>query len=154
MGVAKQYAQSPEVLKDVYVPATGTASVFAGTTAACHRVQHCRGGEPDDDHGDQHHGVARSIDRLGHRLGRDAHGAAVGHRQVCRECDATSINHQDGELATTISYNLAPGTSISQSQTAIAQAEADIHMPITVRGSSAGTATGLQPGRWPMSSRC
>ena len=54
-----------------------------------------------------------------------------------------AINHQDAELATTISFNLAPGASLSDATAAIKQAEADIHMPTNVRGSFQGTAKGF-----------
>ncbi|MDE2357779.1 MAG: efflux RND transporter permease subunit, partial [Betaproteobacteria bacterium] len=53
---------------------------------------------------------------------------------------ATSVNHQDTELATTISFNLAEGATLADASRAIAQAEADIGMPTTVRGAFAGTA--------------
>ncbi|MDE2210451.1 MAG: efflux RND transporter permease subunit [Betaproteobacteria bacterium] len=53
---------------------------------------------------------------------------------------ATSVNHQDTELATTISFNLAEGATLADASLAIAQAEADIGMPTTVRGAFAGTA--------------
>jgi multidrug efflux pump len=43
-------------------------------------------------------------------------------------------------LATTVSFNLADGKSLSDAKTAIAQAEADIGMPTNVRGSFQGTA--------------
>jgi multidrug efflux pump len=56
----------------------------------------------------------------------------------------SSVNHQDGELATTISFNLATGVSLSQGQAAVAQAEADIGMPINVRGSFQGQAKQAQ----------
>ncbi|MBS0333574.1 MAG: efflux RND transporter permease subunit, partial [Proteobacteria bacterium] len=52
----------------------------------------------------------------------------------------SSINHQDGELATTISFNLVDGKSLSDATAAIQQAEADIGMPTNVRGAFAGTA--------------
>ncbi|HEX4709373.1 efflux RND transporter permease subunit, partial [Phenylobacterium sp.] len=52
----------------------------------------------------------------------------------------TQVNHQDAELATTVSFNLATGASLSHAQAAIAQAEADIGMPNNVRGSFQGTA--------------
>jgi multidrug efflux pump len=54
-----------------------------------------------------------------------------------------AINHQDAELATTISFNQPDGASLSDAQAAIAQAEADIHMPTNVRGAFAGTAKGF-----------
>ncbi|HLZ73409.1 efflux RND transporter permease subunit [Phenylobacterium sp.] len=52
----------------------------------------------------------------------------------------SAINHQDGELATTISFNLVDGKSLSDATVAIQQAEADIGMPTNVRGAFAGTA--------------
>jgi multidrug efflux pump len=53
---------------------------------------------------------------------------------------ATSINHQDTELATTLSFNLADAATLDDAGHAITQAEADIGMPTTVRGAFAGTA--------------
>ena len=55
----------------------------------------------------------------------------------------SAINHQDAELATTVSFNLADGKSLSDATVAIQQAEADIHMPTNVRGSFQGTAKGF-----------
>ncbi|HWA61400.1 MAG TPA: efflux RND transporter permease subunit [Caulobacteraceae bacterium] len=52
----------------------------------------------------------------------------------------TSVNHQDAQPATTISFNLAPGKSLSDATAAIAQAQADIGMPANVHGSFQGTA--------------
>ena len=51
-----------------------------------------------------------------------------------------SINHQDQSIATTISFNLAPGKSLSDATAAVEQAAANIGMPPTVHGSFAGTA--------------
>jgi multidrug efflux pump len=144
MGVSKQLAQSPEVLKDVYVPATGTASVAAGTTASATASTAAAATS------------ATTTTATNITAARDpSTGAAIASavtRMVplsaistfAESATATSINHQDGELATTISYNLAPGTSLSQSQAQIAEAEASIGMPINVRGSFAGTAKAAQ----------
>ena len=57
---------------------------------------------------------------------------------------ATSVNHQDTELATTVSFNLAEGATLGDARAAIAQAEADIGMPTNVRGAFAGTALSAQ----------
>jgi multidrug efflux pump len=57
---------------------------------------------------------------------------------VAQAATPTSINHQNGELATTVSFNLAEGVSLSDAQAAIKQAEADIAMPTSVRGSFPG----------------
>jgi multidrug efflux pump len=54
------------------------------------------------------------------------------------------VNHQDTELATTVSFNLADGHTLSDAQATVAQAEADIGMPSNVRGSFQGTARSFQ----------
>jgi multidrug efflux pump len=59
---------------------------------------------------------------------------------VANHATPASVNHQDGELATTISFNLADGKSLSDAKVAITQAEADIGMPTNVRGGFQGTA--------------
>ena len=56
----------------------------------------------------------------------------------------TAVNHQDGQPATTISFNLAQGRSLSDATSAIAQAEASIGLPATVHGSFQGTAKVFQ----------
>jgi multidrug efflux pump len=56
----------------------------------------------------------------------------------------SSVNHQDGVLATTISFNLAPGVSLSQAQEQVRAAEAQIGMPTNVRGSFEGQAKQAQ----------
>ncbi|WP_292225461.1 efflux RND transporter permease subunit [Brevundimonas sp.] len=57
---------------------------------------------------------------------------------------ATSVNHQNGELATTVSFNLAEGVSLSQGQAIVNEAVASLGMPINVRGSFAGQAAQAQ----------
>ena len=64
--------------------------------------------------------------------------------KVVERAAPTSVNHQDGELATTISFNLDEGVSLGQAQAVIAQAEADIAMPINVRGGFQGAALSFQ----------
>jgi multidrug efflux pump len=54
------------------------------------------------------------------------------------------VNHQDAELATTISYNLNEGFTFSDAQAAVRQAEAEVGLPINVRGSFQGTARAAQ----------
>ena len=57
---------------------------------------------------------------------------------------AASISHEDGELSTTVSYNLADGFTLSDGEAAVRQAEAEIRLPSNVRGSFAGTARTAQ----------
>ena len=56
----------------------------------------------------------------------------------------TSVNHQDASVATTISFNLSPGHSLSDAVVAIHAAEGTIGMPSSVRGSFQGTAKVFQ----------
>ena len=50
------------------------------------------------------------------------------------------VNHQNTSVAATLSFNLAPGKSLSDAQRDVAQAVAAIGMPSNVIGSFAGTA--------------
>jgi multidrug efflux pump len=56
----------------------------------------------------------------------------------------TSVNHQDTQPATTISFNLAEGQSLSDATAAIAKAQASIGMPASVHGQYAGNALAFQ----------
>ncbi len=56
----------------------------------------------------------------------------------------TSVNHQDSQPATTISFNLPPGKSLSDATKAVEQAQASIGMPASIHGSFQGTAKVFQ----------
>ncbi|MES2263537.1 MAG: efflux RND transporter permease subunit [Pseudomonadota bacterium] len=118
MEVAPEYAMSPESLKDVQVSARGTGAGSSNNVAAAR---------------DASTGSALST----------AVTTMVPLTAIASFAESstpTSVNHQDGELATTVSYNLADGYTISDGQAALKQAEADIGMPNNVRGSFQGTA--------------
>ena len=51
-----------------------------------------------------------------------------------------SVNHQSGTPASTISFNLPVGVSLSEATAAINNAVAELGVPVSVRGSFAGTA--------------
>ena len=55
-----------------------------------------------------------------------------------------SVNHQGQFVATTVSFNLAPGASLGQASDAIARAMVGIGAPASIRGSFAGTAQTFQ----------
>ena len=124
MGVAQRYAQSPEALRDVYVPAraaAATASTPANPTAAR---------DPSS----------------GQALGASATTMVplMALARFDESSTPTSVNHQDGELATTVSFNLAEGANLEEGQAAVRQAEADIGNPTNVRGSFQCTARAAQ----------
>jgi multidrug efflux pump len=51
-----------------------------------------------------------------------------------------AVNHQAQSPATTLSFNLAPGASLSEATQAIQQARVDIGMPTSIHGGFAGSA--------------
>ncbi|MGH6971486.1 MAG: efflux RND transporter permease subunit, partial [Caulobacteraceae bacterium] len=63
----------------------------------------------------------------------------------------TRVNHQDTQPATTISFNLGDGVSLSDATAAVARAAASIGMPAAIHGKYAGTALTFQRSlaTWP-----
>ncbi|MDE2347747.1 MAG: efflux RND transporter permease subunit [Gammaproteobacteria bacterium] len=51
---------------------------------------------------------------------------------------ATSVNHQSGLVAVTISFNLPPGGTLSRAAAAIARTMRNLQMPANIRGNFAG----------------
>ena len=125
MEIAPRYRQSPESLKDIYVPARAAG---VGTTVSTLVNPALR---------DQSTGQALS-----------ATGSIMvplsAIAKFSENAKASSVNHQDGELATTVSYNLADSFTLQQGQDAVKQAEAEIGLPNNVRGSFEGTARTAQ----------
>jgi multidrug efflux pump len=173
MGVAQQYAQSPAALDDVYVPAkkgpsassgaTGSASTVgssgtgtsAGTSTGTSTSTSTPAGTTTAAGGSNaSSGVPASPANL--TAARDpSSGAALSTgattmvplsaiAKFAERSTPSSVNHQDGELATTISFNLAQGASLSDGQAAVRDAEAQIGMPVNVRGSFQGQAKQAQ----------
>ncbi|WFR78190.1 efflux RND transporter permease subunit [Janthinobacterium rivuli] len=140
MEVAPRYAQSPEALRSVYVPASNAAAVAASTTATSATTASTS--------------VAATTPNT--TAARDpSSGSALSttlttmvplssFSTFAESSTATSINHQGGELATTVSFNLADGYPLSDGQAAVAQAESEIGMPVNVRGSFQGSAKSAQ----------
>ncbi len=76
-----------------------------------------------------------------------AAGAVVPLSAIARWGPTTaplSVNHQGQFAASTVSFNLAPGISLSQATTAVADALARIGLPTGVHGSMQGTARAFQ----------
>jgi multidrug efflux pump len=132
MEVAPEYAQSPEALRDVYVPSKAAAADTAGDTSTT------SGGTNASTNNAQ--GQRDSSTGSALSTARSAMVPLSGIASFAESATPTSVNHQDGELATTISFNLAEGFTLSQAQEAVKQAEADIAMPNNVRGSFEGQA--------------
>ena len=131
MEAAPEFWQSPEILRSVYVTSTAaTSSTAQGSTAAAN-------------------GVAIAA-TAGASVGNPAMSSA-GRRVPLSDFshyEATStplaVNHQGLSAASTVSFNLPPGVSLSQATAAIDAGFARLGAPITVRGSFRGTAKAFQ----------
>ena len=132
MEVAPQYIRSPEALKDIYVPAKGPtlASSTAASSASVTNV--VNPAQRDQSTGQALSASATNMVPL----------SAIA--RFSENAKASSVNHQDGELSTTVSYNLADGFNMADGQAAVKQAEAEIALPNNVRGSFQGTARNAQ----------
>jgi multidrug efflux pump len=153
MGVAQRYIGSPDSLKDIYVPGKATASSTATSQSAQSGVASSTAAGTG----------SASTSPINASLRDQATGSAISSSartmvplsaiaKFSERPTASAVNHQDAELATTISYNLDEGTTLAQGQAAVKAAEASISMPINVRGSFQGTARAAQDsqGEQPM----
>ncbi len=169
MGVAPEFATGPEALAGVYVPynllaaaapatTTTTAGTAAGTGAAstattspattaagtADPLAAAASGQPVAVPGGSAGQAGAAA--TGSTLSTAARTMAPlsGFATFRERPAATSVNHQDGSPATTISFNLAPGKSLSDAQAAIAEASARVGLPASVIGNFAGTAQAFQ----------
>jgi multidrug efflux pump len=147
---APEYTQSPNALSDVYVPGTSLVN-SGGKVVATERAatpKTAAASAASEGSGASQSAVPVSPNpalrnaSTGNVLSNTAASlvplSAIA--SFVEQPTATSVNHQDTELATTLSFNLAEGSTLDDARAAIAQAEADIGMPTRVRGSFAGTA--------------
>ncbi|MGY8903573.1 MAG: efflux RND transporter permease subunit [Burkholderiales bacterium] len=143
MEVAPRYIRSPEALKDIYVPARGVAAASAGATGTA------ANGSTATVTVTASSGVVNPALR-DVSTGQVLSSAATvmvplsAIAKFSENSQAAAVSHEDGELSTTISYNLADGRSLSDGQAAVRQAEAEIGLPGNVRGSFAGSARDAQ----------
>jgi multidrug efflux pump len=141
---APAYTRGPNALADVYVAATRTVNsggqaVSVEATAATNAVTGSTTVPVSAN-------PALRTASTGNVLSNSA-TSLVPLTSVARFIEnaaATSVSHQDTELATTVSFNLAEGATLGDARAAIIQAEADIGMPTNVRGAFAGTALSAQ----------
>jgi multidrug efflux pump len=168
MEVSRDYSKSPEALKDVYVPSKGlpspTASnptgaptaATASSTGTAGTATSSTGTSSTSGTGTSSTSSTATAANVAAPAVKDASsGSALSTSATtmvplstmasfAESSAATSINHQDGELATTVAFNLADGASLSDAAADIAAAEAQIGMPGNVRGSFAGSAKSAQ----------
>jgi multidrug efflux pump len=161
MEVAPQYWQDPNTLKKLYVStegqnATGTQSTNAVVGTFASNSNSATGSTNSSTSRSTSSSVSQATNSLAvGGKGNASSGAAVSTQSESMvplaafshyEFDHTplSVNHQGLFVASTISFNLSPGYSLSDAVGAIQATAAQIHMPITIHGTFAGTANAFQ----------
>lgn len=124
MEVDPQYTRSPQSLNDVYIPANLNPAAAASVTS--------NPALRDQSSGQVLSSTTKNMVPL----------SAIA--SFVEQSTASSINHQDAELASTISFNVSEGFTLADAMEGVRKAEADIMMPVNVRGSFQGTARTAQ----------
>ncbi len=138
MGVSPEFAQSPQALADIWVPARAGASLVASSSAVG-GASSGSGTVPSPNPGTRDPSSGQVISTMPTTLVPLSAIASFSERAT-----AAAVSHQDAELAATVSFALAKGRSMSDAQQAVREAEAEIAMPANVRGSFQGTAKAYQ----------
>ncbi|HTW33259.1 MAG TPA: efflux RND transporter permease subunit [Rhizomicrobium sp.] len=158
MGVAPQFWQNPDTLKDIYIstsggPASGTQTTNAviGTTVVSSNTSASTSTAPtaaeiaaDSVRNLQLNSIATSSRGA-------SSGASVSTAQetmvplsaVAHYAPGTTpltVNHQGPFVSTTFSFNLPAGAAIGPATDAIQRTMAQLHVPVSIQGGFAGNA--------------
>ena len=162
MEVAPQFWQSPEMLKEIYVSTAGGAvggtqatNAVAGTTLAPSKT---KGASTALSAAALATDTARNL--ATNRLANTGHGSALTGAAVSTARETMvplaafsrfgpgntplEVDHQGQFVASTISFNLAPGKSLSQAVAAIDAVMNRIGVPASIHGTFQGTAKVFQ----------
>jgi len=153
MGVAPEYGGSPVALANVYVPTGEPAVPFGKAAAAELAAQAAQTNIPlASANGASLVGanIPAAAATTGASRGASTGAAVSTSARVMTPLSAFStwntrstaaqINHQDGEPASTLSFNLANGASLGDAADRIRAVEASAALPSSVHGTFAGTA--------------
>ena len=156
MEVAPRYWQNPQTLKDVYISTSGASvggsqatNAVAGTVAAAGQTASASSANANA----ARNLATNSIGATGN--GAASTGAAVSTNQETmiplsavahfdEGATPLAVNHQGLLVASTISFNLPPGVSLSTAISTIEATMNRIGVPATVRGTFQGSARAFQ----------
>ncbi|MGD0141746.1 MAG: efflux RND transporter permease subunit [Rhizomicrobium sp.] len=157
MGVAPQFWQSPDTLKDIYVSTSGgtpsgtqSTGAVAGTTIVSTATAATAAAVASDTVRNQALNALANSGR-----GSASTGASVSTSQETMVPLAAfshfgpgttplAVNHQGPFVATTFSFNLPQGESLGTAVAAIQRTMSAIHVPVSIHGGFAGTAQVFQ----------
>jgi multidrug efflux pump len=157
MEVAPRYWQSPETLNQLYVSTsggavsgTGSTNAIAGTFVTSGQAAPTAANVAGDS---ERNAQLNALAASGHTSAST--GAAISSSvetmvplsafaKFAPGTTPLAVNHQGLFAASTISFNLPPGRSLSDAVVAINRASSEIGMPESVHGSFQGTAQAFQ----------
>jgi multidrug efflux pump len=157
MGVAPEFWQSPETLRDIYVSTSGgsasgtqTTGAVAGTTVVSTSTAPTASQVAAD--------VVRNLQL--NSLANSARGGASSGSAVSTNQETMiplaaishfapgttplTVNHQGPFVATTFSFNIPPGEALQTAVKAIDRTMAELHVPESIHGGFAGNALAFQ----------
>jgi len=157
MEVAPRYWQTPETLRDLWVSTSGanasgtqTTQAPVGTVTAATSSSNSAALIAADSARNQ---AINSIAASGHSSASSGASVTTSKETMIPlsafshfETGSTplGVNHQGQFVATTISFNLPEGKSLSDATQAIRESEAEIGLPTSIHGVFAGTAQTFQ----------
>jgi multidrug efflux pump len=162
MEVAPQFWQSPDTLRDIYVSTAGgavggvqgTNAVVGTTVVGANGASAASVPSATSIAADSARNLStNSLTATGHGGASTASALSTGAETMVPLAAFASyapgntplaVNHQGMFAASTISFNLAPGKSLSDAVAAIARVSDQIGMPASIHGSFQGTAQVFQ----------
>ena len=156
MEVAPEFWQNPEVLKELYVSTSGGAvsgtqatQAVAGTTVLKSAAAGATSSAAAIAEDTARNLAANSLANAGR--GNTSTGSAVSVAQetvvpfsafshFATGTTPVSVNHTGTSVSTAIAFNLPEGESLKTALDAIERKMAEIHVPVTIRGGTYGTA--------------
>jgi multidrug efflux pump len=156
MEVAPEFWQNPEVLKELYVSTSGGAvsgtqatQAVAGTTVLKSAAAGTTSSAAAIAEDTARNLAANSLANAGR--GNTSTGSAVSVAQetvvpfsafshFATGTTPVSVNHTGTSVSTAIAFNLPEGESLKTALDAIERKMAEIHVPVTIRGGTYGTA--------------
>ncbi|MDQ2102312.1 efflux RND transporter permease subunit [Azospirillum isscasi] len=151
MEVAPQYREDPEMMKDILISTSGGAVSGTQATSAIAGASITGGGTADTEAArnqriNQIAATGRTAASTGSALstGVETMIPLSAFARVSLENTPLSVNHQGPFVATTISFNLAPGVSLGEGLAVIRHTMDKIGVPTTIQGSFQGTARVFQ----------
>ncbi|MDR3530679.1 MAG: efflux RND transporter permease subunit [Rhodopila sp.] len=160
MEVAPRYWQSPETLKDIYISTSGgnaagteTTNAVVGTIAASTKTATPAVTAASIASSSARNAATNALANTGKGSASSAAAVSTSKETMVPLASFTTygpgntalaVNHEGAFVASTVSFNLAPGKSLSDATVSVERAMREIGMPASIHGSFQGTAQTFQ----------